>query len=118
MTPFLEAGGRRRLRCWIRVRNQGSRRRQLNRLMLHLLQQQWRGQNFQISMGSDHRLLHLLLNPVIPGALLPTVREVHVRRKHSVRVCVEDPGMQTSMTVSATVLHSNLPRLTTILSTS
>ncbi|MEQ2313659.1 hypothetical protein AMECASPLE_004351 [Ameca splendens] len=35
--------------------------------------------------------------PAIPGALLPTVHEVHVWQKHSVRInATEDPGMQAS----------------------
>ncbi|MEQ2291222.1 hypothetical protein AMECASPLE_011239 [Ameca splendens] len=39
----------------------------------------------------------LLLNPAIPGAFLPTVHEVHVWRKHSVKCGVtEDLRMQTS----------------------
>ncbi|MED6264061.1 hypothetical protein CHARACLAT_010720 [Characodon lateralis] len=32
------------------------------------------GQNLQVSRQIFHRLLHLLLNPSIPGVLLPTVR--------------------------------------------
>ncbi|MEQ2286826.1 hypothetical protein AMECASPLE_006399 [Ameca splendens] len=97
-TPaILVAGRRRQLRSQIRPRNQGRRRRRaLNRLTLHLLQQQWRGQNIHICRQMSHRLLHLLLNPVIPGFLMLTVRKVQCGQKHSVRLgMVEDPGMQT-----------------------
>ncbi|KAK5609650.1 hypothetical protein CRENBAI_000850 [Crenichthys baileyi] len=85
--------------CWrIRVRNKGSRRTTaLNRLTLHLLQQQWRGQNLQIGWQMSHRLLHLLLNPAITGALLLTVCEVKFWQKHSVTTGMgEDPRRQTS----------------------
>ncbi|MED6242224.1 hypothetical protein ATANTOWER_001811 [Ataeniobius toweri] len=44
----------------------------------HLLQQQWRRQNLQIIGEMPSSLLNLLLNPVIRGALLPSVRKVHV----------------------------------------
>ncbi|KAK5612474.1 hypothetical protein CRENBAI_014157 [Crenichthys baileyi] len=55
------------------------------------------GQNLQRAGGRFSSLLHLLLDPSVPGALLPTVREFHCWRIHSVMVCAtEEPRTQTS----------------------